>query len=126
MLNTVRATLSPHGTIRFEEAVELNQPVTVLVTLLDETLPVVTTPGMTVGEPSLAANPAEQSGDLDQAIPPQPGKDLEQRLRELRVQHARLQRQARTQALQALLAWVDEEAPPPPVPLDAMDRGEIY
>lgn len=114
MLNTVRATLSPQGTLRFEEVVEITQPVTVLVTLLDDALPAVAAPGITVGEPSPAA------------IPSQPVKDLEYRLSELRMQHARHQRQARTQALQTLLAWVDEATPPPPVPLEALDRGEIY
>jgi hypothetical protein len=39
---------------------------------------------------------------------------------------ARRQRQSRTQALKALLAWVDEQTPPPFVPLEAFDRGKIY
>jgi hypothetical protein len=36
MLNTVRATLTPAGTIIFDEAVHLTRPTAVLVTLLDE------------------------------------------------------------------------------------------
>ena len=36
MLNTVRATVTPSGTIVFDEAVNLVRPTAVLVTLLDE------------------------------------------------------------------------------------------
>lgn len=36
MLNTVKATLSPSGTLVFEEEVHLTQPVPVLVTLLED------------------------------------------------------------------------------------------
>lgn len=36
MLNTVRATVTPAGTIIFDEAVHLEYPTAVLVTLLDE------------------------------------------------------------------------------------------
>jgi hypothetical protein len=41
MLNTVRATVTPEGTIVFDEAVDLVRPTAVLVTLLEE--PVVAT-----------------------------------------------------------------------------------
>ncbi|MCK2088619.1 hypothetical protein MXC99_10595 [Thauera aromatica] len=36
MLNTVRATVTPSGTIVFDEAVHLVRPTAVLVTLLEE------------------------------------------------------------------------------------------
>lgn len=36
MFNTLRATLSPSGSLTFEETVKITRPVTVLVTLLDE------------------------------------------------------------------------------------------
>lgn len=36
MLNTVRATVTPAGTIVFEEAIDLVRPTAVLVTLLEE------------------------------------------------------------------------------------------
>jgi len=38
MLNTVRATVLPSGTIIFDEEVHLARPTVVLVTLLDETV----------------------------------------------------------------------------------------
>lgn len=36
MLNTVRATITPAGTIVFDETIQLVRPTAVLVTLLDE------------------------------------------------------------------------------------------
>jgi len=36
MLNTLKATLSPSGTLTFEEPVRIPRPVAVLVTLLEE------------------------------------------------------------------------------------------
>jgi len=36
MLNTLKATLSPSGTLTFDESIKITKPVAVLVTLLDE------------------------------------------------------------------------------------------
>lgn len=38
----------------------------------------------------------------------------------------RADREARTQALRALFEWIDAQPPVPPVPLEAMDRDDIY
>lgn len=56
MFNTLRATLSPSGILTFEEAVKINRPLSVLVTILDEP------PGLSPGK----------SGDQEAAVFPIP------------------------------------------------------
>ncbi len=88
MLNTLEATLSPQGTLRFVEEVHLTYPIKVLVTLLRPTVPTDIT---------------DSQRDQPPATPPFPTTEIDD-----------------------LLSWIDEQTPPPAIPLSAMDRDEIY
>jgi hypothetical protein len=56
----------------------------------------------------------------------QPKPALGRQARELNHDAAQAERQARTQALHALFAWIDAQPAVPYLPLDAMDRDDIY
>ncbi len=66
MLNTLKATLSPSGSLTFEEAVRIARPVAVLVTLLDESS---SAPVTTVDSDPLAWSLSDQEQAVWDGLP---------------------------------------------------------
>ncbi len=56
----------------------------------------------------------------------QPNPAFGRQARALNQDAAQAERQARTQALHELFAWIDAQPAVPHLPLDAVDRDEIY